>query len=297
MSATAVLLIAHGTVESLDDLPEFLTNIRRGHPPPPELVDEMRRRYEAIDGSPLLRITREVGDKLEAKLGMPVRVAMRLFRPYPKDVIARLVAEGIRRIITVPLAQHSAAVYGNAVIAAAREVDPAIQVLAAPNWGAALTDAFADVVFEALAKAPGAALLFTAHSLPVAVIRGGDPYEKEFRASAEAVADAVRARGGRFSEHMIAFQSAGASAVEWLGPTLETVLGDLAKRGNEKVVVAPIGFLADHVEILYDLDIEAKAFCEGKLGIVLYRSASLNARDGLVDALASVVHDVEIRGG
>jgi ferrochelatase len=300
---TAVVLIAHGTVESLDDLPAFLANIRRGHAAPPDLVAEVRRRYEAIGGrSPLTDITREVAAKLEARLGLPTRMAMRLFHPYPKEVITALAGEGIRRIVTVPLAQHSAGVYGSAVKAAAAEIDPAIEVVCAPNWGRTpeLTQAFATVLLEALAKIPPAeldraAVVLTAHSLPLAVLRAGDPYEREVRASAEDVVAAARARGGCFAEHVVAFQSQGLSTgpnrIEWLGPDLKNAVVELHKNGRKHIVLAPIGFLADHVEILYDLDIEAKAWAE-ELDIVLYRSASLNAGEGLIDALAAVTRDV-----
>ncbi|MDF2693008.1 MAG: Ferrochelatase, protoheme ferro-lyase, partial [Labilithrix sp.] len=211
--------------------------------------------------------------------------------------------EGMRTIVTVPLAQHSASVYGIAMKAAAQEVDASLEVLCARNWGrtSELTHAFAERVLEALARVPAVeaertALVFTAHSLPLAIIRAGDPYETEFRASAAEVAAEVRDRGGRFSEHVVAFQSQGiGSGVEWLGPDLRSTFEDLAKRGKRHVVVAPIGFLADHVEILYDLDIEAKAWCEGELGLVLYRSTSLNAGDALVDALVAVTRDVLAR--
>lgn len=303
-SPTAVVLIAHGTVASLDDLPKFLANIRRGHAAPPELIAEVRRRYEAIGGkSPLLDITYELARKLEAKLELPTRVAMRLFDPYPAEVITKLAAEGVRRIITVPLAQHSAPIYGTAVRTAAAAIDPGIEVRCAPNWGRIpeLTRAFADTIVEALAKVPvgnaeTTALVLTAHSLPLAIVKGGDPYETEFRASAEDVAAAVRARmPNALGEHVIAFQSQGiGTGMEWLGPDLQATLQDLAKRGKKHVILAPIGFLADHVEILYDLDIEAKAWAE-ELGIVLYRSASLNAGEGLVDALAAVAKDVLAR--
>jgi protoporphyrin/coproporphyrin ferrochelatase len=301
---TAVVLIAHGTVSSLDDLPEFLTNIRRGHPPPPDLVEEVHRRYVAIGGkSPLLDVTYEVARKLEARLDLPTRVAMRLFHPYPKDVVAKLADEGIARIVTVPLAQHSAAIYGAAMKAAAQEVAPSIDVLCARNWGCTreLTLAFAERVVEALARVPASeadrtALVLTAHSLPLAIVQAGDPYETELRASAEDIVAEARARGARFSEHVVAFQSQGiGTGIEWLGPDLRSAFEDLARRGKRHVVVAPIGFLADHVEILYDLDIEAKAWCEGELGIVLYRSTSLNAGDALVDALAAVTRDILAR--
>lgn len=298
---TAVVLIAHGTVDSLEDLPEFLTNIRRGHPAPPEVVAEVRRRYEAMGGkSPLLDLTREVARKVEAEIELPTRVAMRLFHPYAKDVIAELANEGTKRIVTVPLAQHSALIYGRAMTEAAREVDPSIEVLAAPNWGRKpeLTKAFADSILETLATIPSGqanvtTLIFTAHSLPIGIVKAGDPYEVEFRASVADVVATLRERSPHgFEEHVIAFQSQGiGSNVDWLGPDLRTTFEDLAKRGTKNVVLAPIGFLADHVEILYDLDIEAKGWA-AELGMSTYRSASLNDRDGLVAAIVSVARDV-----
>jgi protoporphyrin/coproporphyrin ferrochelatase len=291
MKRTAIVLIAHGTVATLDQLPEFLTNIRRGHPAPPELVEEVRRRYEAIGGrSPLLDITFEVAKKLEAKLGVPTRVAMRLFHPYAKDVVAKLLAEGIERIVTLPLAQHSAKIYTAAVEA------PGIEVVSAPNWGRtpALTRAFATNLIEAIPSGVSPVVVFTAHSLPLGIIRAGDPYEKEFRGSADDIAAEARARGALIDEHVVAFQSQGiGTGIEWLGPDLRTTLEALAARGKKDVVVAPVGFLADHVEILYDIDIEAKAWAD-ELGIRLYRTASLNAGDGLVEALAAVARDLGV---
>lgn len=292
---SAVVLIAHGTVESLDDLPEFLKNIRRGHDAPQSLLDEVRRRYEAIGGkSPLLDFTRSVAAKLAARLDMPVEIAMRLFHPYPKDVIPKLAAQGIQRIFTVPLAQHSAPVYGAAMTAAAKEVAPGLEVVNAPNWGqtSELTKAYADAIAAAVPDGP-TALVLTAHSLPLDIIRGGDPYEKEMRASAEAIVRELTSRNVRFSEVRVAFQSQGiGTGMEWLGPDLETTMKELAAAkatgGPSNVLVAPIGFLADHVEILYDLDIEAKASAEA-LGMTLYRSASLNDGEGMVAALEAVV--------
>lgn len=293
MTKSAVVLIAHGTVESLDDLPQFLKNIRRGHDAPPSLIEEVRRRYQAIGGkSPLLDLTRSVAKKLEARVDMPVAIAMRLFHPYPADVIRDLAGQGVERIYTVPLAQHSAPIYGAAMTAAAKEVAPSIEVSSASNWGQTpeLTKAFADAIAEAAAKIEGPVpLVLTAHSLPLGIIRGGDPYEREMRASADAVVAALTARDVRFSSTRVAFQSQGiGTGMEWLGPDLETTMRELAAAGTKNVLVAPIGFLADHVEILYDLDIEAKAFA-GSLGMTLYRSASLNDGEGMVAALEAVV--------
>lgn len=307
----AVVLVAHGTVDALDDLPEFLKNIRRGHPAPPELLAEVRRRYEAIGGaSPLNAINRSLAVALGERLGdVPVRMCNRLFRPYPKEVLGELFDRGIRRACVIPLAQHSSGVYGAAMLEAAREVgDGSMAIVAAPNWGrdAKLTEAFAKTVAEACAHVPAGeatrtALVLTAHSLPVSVIQAGDPYETEFRASAEAVASAARAHGAAFAELAVAFQSQGMSTgpggrpMAWLGPDLKTTLEGLAARGVRHVVIAPIGFLADHVEILYDLDIEARAWCEG-LGMSLYRSASLNDRRELVDVLAGLARTMFKQG-
>jgi ferrochelatase len=303
----AVLLIAHGTVEELDELPEFLKNIRRGHAAPPELLAEVRRRYEAIGGrSPLNAINRKIAERLEERLGMPVRTANRLFHPYPQDVLGALAKSGTKRVVVVPLAQHSASVYGDAVKQAARDAGLDLRVDAAPNWGRIpeLTEAFARSIVSALAEVPDGerdrtSLLLTAHSLPMSIIEAGDPYEDEFRGSAEDVAVRVRELApGRFVDHAVAFQSQGMSSgpggrpMVWLGPDLRSRLEVLAARGRKEVVVAPIGFLADHVEILYDLDIEARTWAE-ELGITLRRAPSLNASDGLVDALASVVRSVQ----
>ncbi len=305
----AVLLIAHGTVEELDDLPEFLKNIRRGHAAPPELLAEVRRRYEAIGGrSPLNAINRDMAKALENRLGVPVRTANRLFHPYPTSVLTDLASEGITRVVVVPLAQHSASVYGDAVKEAAAAAGLPLEIDAATNWGRVpeLTDAFARAIVTALDDVPDGerdrtSLLLTAHSLPLSIIEAGDPYEDEVRASAEAVTARVRELApGRFVDHGVAFQSQGMSTgaggrpMAWLGPDLRGRLEALAARGRKEVVIAPIGFLADHVEILYDLDIEARSWAD-ELGITLRRAPSLNASDGLVDVLASVARSVARR--
>lgn len=295
-----LVLVAHGTVDALDDLPEFLTNIRRGHAPPAELLEEVRRRYEAIGGgSPLNAINRALAKAVGARLGVPARMANRLFRPYPKAALEELAAEGVTGVCVVPLAQHSAKIYGEAVESAAREVPAITRVVSASNWGRtpALSEAFAATILEAVEGIPAGArtaLILTAHSLPVAVVQAGDPYEAEVRGSAADVVAIVRARAGdRLHHDAVAFQSQGMSTgpggrpVQWLGPDLRSALAEAKERGATHVVVAPIGFLADHVEILYDLDIEAKAWA-GELGLELRRSTSLNATERMVETIAGV---------
>ncbi len=306
----AVLLVAHGTVDELDELPEFLTNIRRGHPAPPELLAEVRRRYQAIGGrSPLNTINRELARRLEERLGMPVRNANRMFRPYPREALEPLAQAGVKRVFVVPLAQHSAPLYGETVQKAVTDAALDLVIRSAPNWGRMreLTEAFAQSIVKTLAEIPAdarsrATLLLTAHSLPVSIIEAGDPYERELRGSAADVVARVRelAPDG-FVDHEVAFQSQGMSTgpggrpMAWLGPDLRATLDTLQERGRTEVVIAPIGFLADHVEILYDLDIEARGWAEER-GITLRRTASLDAGDGLVDTLAAIVRRLRDEG-
>src|SRR5947209_7614157 len=165
----AVLLVSHGTVESTADLPAFLKNVRRGREAPPELVAELRKRYDAIGGSPLDAINVRLAGKLEKALGVPVRRASRLWKPYVKDVLEELGRP--KHVAVIPLAQHSAHVYGEA---AKREAGPDVEVTCAADWGqrADLLDAFARRATALAGK--DSALVLTAHSLPMRVIAAGD---------------------------------------------------------------------------------------------------------------------------
>jgi len=305
----AVLLVAHGTVDDLDDLPAFLTNVRRGQPPAPQLVAELRRRYEAIGGrSPLNAVTAEVARKLDRLVGSArVRVAWanRLWKPYVRDVVADLARAGVRRVALVPLAQHSVHVYA---ADARRAVEgTGVALASAPSWGRSpkLCAAFARRVADVLARSPDpdrTALVMTAHSLPRAVVERGDPYERDVRASVDDVARLVRDRLGREPRPLLAFQSQGMGGagpdgrpVEWLGPDLRTALDEARARGARHVVVAPVGFLADHVEILYDLDVEARAMAVER-GLTYARAPLLNADDDFIDALADVARPLLSHG-
>ncbi|WP_394848316.1 ferrochelatase [Pendulispora brunnea] len=290
---TAVVLFSHGTVENLDDLHGFVTNIRRGRPPPKEVVDELRHRYQAIGGrSPLGDITRELARLVEARLGLPTRMAMRMWHPYPEEVLAQLAGEGIERVIVVPLAQHSTPAYAEAMDRAAAKVGKPLEVRCAKNWGASpdLTAAFAESIGEAwnaLAEdvRAKATVVMTAHSVPMSVIQSGDPYEREVRKSAEAIG---RALGVPYE---VAFQSQGMGGGEWLGPDLPSTLDALASRGQKHALFAAIGFLSDHVEVLYDLDIEAAALGRAR-GLTTSRAASLNVAPRFVDAIVGVAKEL-----
>jgi ferrochelatase len=293
VSDAAVVLVSHGTVDDPDDLPAFVTNVRRGRPAPPELVAELQRRYEAIGGSPLNRINAQLASRLAARLGVPVTAANRLWRPFVRDVFAELVRRGIRRVVLAPLAPHSMHVYAEDAARAAEITG--VDVACVPAWGgrADLTAALAARIVAELQASPDAertGVVMTAHSLPRSVIAAGDPYERDFRASAEAVAVAVRARVAREVPTLVAFQSqgmAGPAPASWLGPDLREALDAVRERGSARVLFAPIGFLSDHVEVLYDLDIEARAMAAER-GMSYARAPSLNADDDFVDVLAEI---------
>lgn len=287
-----ILLSAHGTVENLDDLPAFLARIRRGRPVPPALIAEARHRYQLIGGSPLLRTTREVARLLSAEVGLPVFLGMRLWDPSIVQAITEARDAGVARLISLPLAPQSVQIYHEAAREAAALVDRAPALIEAPAWGEnpALLDAFAEVIAEALARFPAGqrdavALALSAHSLPLRVIASGDPYAQQFGAMAAAVA-------ARFpNPSRVTFQSQGFDGGEWLGPDLKTTFQTLAAEGKRDVVVAAIGFLADHVETLFDLDIDAKKMAL-EAGLQRFeRAPSLDARPAFIRALAAVARE------
>ncbi|MBV9947484.1 MAG: ferrochelatase, partial [Myxococcales bacterium] len=280
------------------DLEAFVTNVRRGAKPAPALVEELRGRYRRIGGSPLNATNARLAEKLERQLGLPVRWANRLWKPYVAEVLRELREAGTERVAVVPLAQYSAHVYEADARRAAEGTG--LSLACAANWGQtpALHAAYAARITAVLGQQGDpsrATVLMTAHSLPRSVIAAGDPYEAEVRAAAEAIAAIVRQGASRPVRSAVAFQSQGLSdpapgarRIEWLGPDLASSLDAVAAEGaSGGVVFAPIGFLADHVEILYDLDVEARALCAAR-GLAYARAASLNDDDDLVDVLAAV---------
>jgi ferrochelatase len=212
-----------------------------------------------------------------------------MWAPSVGDVVPDLIEAGARRLLVIPLAPFSASIYGDFV---RRECTPlAISITTAAPWGTepSLVDAFAGAIVEARnsvanERRDDAFLLLTAHSLPTRVIAAGDGYAREVEACARAV---VAASKWSPSRAQVAFQSQGMDGGEWLGPDLPTTFASLAARGVRDVVVCAVGFLADHTEVLFDLDVEARAMAEN-MGISYQRAPSLNARDELVDALESV---------
>jgi len=287
-----VLLSCHGTVEDLDDLAAFLRKIRHGRPAGAELVAEVRRRYEDIGGSPLMRISHAQAAALAERLGVPARAAGRLWDPYPAAVLQEMAQDGVKTVISLPLAPQSVHIYHRGVEDAAQALG--LRVVPAPAWGLepALVDAFAEAIEEARARLDptvrdSAPIVLSAHSLPKRVIESGDPYEQDLLAMAEAVIVRLRARGIA-NPARVAFQSQGMDGGEWLGPSLETTFAKLAADGADALLIAPIGFVAEHVETLYDIDVAAAALAQ-RLGITqLERMPAMDTRRRFVDALEAV---------
>ncbi len=293
----AILLVSHGTVHDLEDLEAFVTRVRRGRPAPPDAVRDLRRRYEAIGGrSPLSAINARLAEALATATGERVAMANRLATPFVRDVVAELASQGVTRVAVVALAQHSVHIYAADARAAAEGTG--VSVRCAPAWGRlpALTEAFAARIAEALDAVPrgeSVGVIATAHSLPRAVVEAGDPYERDVRGASADVEALVRARcAGRPLRWSLAFQSQGMGTpgekdIAWLGPDLATSIQGAAEQGAGCVVFAPIGFLADHVEVLYDLDVEARGLVEAR-GMTYRRARSLNADADLVAILAAL---------
>jgi ferrochelatase len=281
----AVLLVAHGTVSRIEDIPAFLSRIRGGRPVSDLLVAEVRRRYQLIGKSPLLDVTRAQAAALEQRLGIPVLVGMRLWDPSLEDALEEAARRGIRRMVMIALAPFSVHVYWQALLRARDTVfgDGRVPptLLRVEPWGtqAQFVRAHADLIAKHVpADVP---LVLTAHSLPTLAIRNGDPYFTQVSESAAAIAGAL----GR--DYDLAFQSQGADGGDWLGPDLNTVLAELREEGATDVALAPFGFLAEHVETLYDLDVEAPKLA-ADIGVGFARAPAPCARSRLIDALEAV---------
>ena len=285
----AVLLLAHGAPERIEDVPAYLNFVRGGRPTPPAVVEEVRRRYAAIGGSsPLLARTREQAEALERRLAaggtpVPVYFGMRNWHPFIQETMARMASDGVERIVALCLApQYSKASVGfyfRRTQEAKQELGLGAEIVWTKSFHNAplLVEAFHERLAPLL---PAEKVLFTAHSLPERVLERADPYDAEAKATAAAVA----ARAG-LAAWDFGYQSQGMSEEKWLGPTVESRLDLYAGQGVRAVVLAPIGFVSDHVEVLYDVDILFRDYARQR-GIRLSRPESLNDSPALIAALA-----------
>jgi protoporphyrin/coproporphyrin ferrochelatase len=286
-----VVLVAHGTVTDLDEMEGFLTAIRRGRVPSPALVAEMLRRYRAIGGSPLLITTNQQAKALAQRTGRPVFVGMRFGQPSIEQALTQAEQQGLSRLLVVPMAPYSVKAYFDEVCVRRRAMASAggsdrlrLQSVAPFGAHADLVRGHAELIRGAAGEAiaAGASVVLSAHSLPMRVIESGDRYGVETRQCADAIGEEL----GIPVE--LAYQSQGADGGRWLGPDLTEVVTRLAAAGTQRLVVAPFGFLCDHVETLFDLDIELKAHADA-LGIELCRVRTLGLEPALIDVLADLV--------
>jgi ferrochelatase len=314
MGKQGVLLLAHGTPETVEQIPEYLRNVVSGRPLPEHLIEEIRHRYALIGRSPLTEITLEQGGMVEAELAMEgidaqVYVGMRNWKPYIPDVVRKMRADGVEEAAVICLAPQnsrtSVGLYKRAVQAEAG----ALNIDFTEGWARdpLLAEAFAErlrATQEKMQKETGAyvPVLFTAHSVPTRTVQppaneceekaresrmwpgeGADTYAEDARATAELVA----ARVPGIPKWWFAFQSQGASGGPWIGPTVEETLTMIAAEGVKTILLQPVGFLCDHVEILYDVDIAFRQYASD-LGIRLERPESLNASLALARAVAGL---------
>ena len=298
---TGVLLLAYGSPDTLDEVEPYFRHLRGGRPVSPEAVAHLRHRYELIGGrTPLRTITTETASALQLALDARAPgeygtyVAMKHWHPYIGDVIPRIAADGVRRLIAIVLAPHysrmSIGGYRQYVEDAAAKLGTPMDVTFVDSWH--LQPEFialmGDRVSEGLSQFPeidrgDALVLFSAHSLPVRIRTWDDPYEAQLRASCEAVAARARLARWRF-----AWQSAGGTGEPWLGPDIVDYLDVVGAEGVRNVLSVPIGFVCEHLEVLFDIDHEARQKAD-TLGITLRRTRMPNATPELIAVLDAIV--------
>ena len=289
MSEHAVVLMAYGSPERLEDVPAYYADIRGGRPIRPELMEDLVARYRALgidEESPLNAITEETRAALEQELGLPVFTGMRHWRPRIAQAAGRALAAGATTVVGLVLAPH----YSSMSIARYRELlEDALagraELRFVESWGeepgfVALLSHRVTVLTRDHA---GRHVVFTAHSLPARILDEGDPYREQLLRTAELVAD-----GACVDDWSFSFQSESATGEPWLGPDILDHLGALHERGVRDVLVCPVGFVADHLEIRWDLDTEAVARAAA-LGMTLERIEMPNADPGFVRTLAAIV--------
>ncbi len=296
---TGVLLMTYGSPSSLDDVGRYLTAVRGGRVPDDELVAEFRRRYEVIGGSPLIPITHDQAAVLESRLGerYVVRAAMRFSEPSIRTVLHGLAGDGVREVVGVVLSpQYSALLMGGYERALADSVAgldgerPAVRLAGAWHRQPAFVAAVAERIRDGLTgfgpdRRDRVPVLLTAHSLPRTVAEREPVYIEQLRESAALIATAAGLPADRWA---FCWQSAGHEPGEWMTPDFADLMPELRAAGHDAVLVAPIQFLSDHLEVLYDVDVGAREQAEA-VGLAFRRIESLNVQPLLIDALAAVV--------
>jgi ferrochelatase len=297
----ALLLLAFGGPRSLEEVGLFLSRIMKGRKPSPEQLERVKERYRLIGGaSPLLKITQEQAKRLEKRLSekghsFKSYVGMRYGHPMIDETMKEMLKDGIQEVIAIPMApfqsRESTGAYIEEVKRVQKNIGEVLKISFVVGWymHPLFLEAIREKVREGLMgftseERKRVQLLFTAHSLPKSIVEK-DPYAKEIEESIKGVAEGLEHRAWR-----MAYQSRGGGQEEWVGPDVESALRDLSKEGVQRVLIVPIGFVSDHIEILYDIDIvyreEAKS-----LGIKLKRTTSLNSSEKFIEALSAIVEE------
>jgi protoporphyrin/coproporphyrin ferrochelatase len=278
---TAVVLMAYGSPSRLEDVPAYFEDIRGGRPVRQEAVDQLVARYRRLGISPLNEITEAQRAGLEQALGIPVFVGMKHWQPRIADAVAEALARGATKVVGLVLAPHYSGIsiggYRDRLEAA---LDGRAELHMIESWHdhPPYLDALAERV-----RGTDAHVVFTAHSLPARILENGDPYRDQLLETSRLVAERAGVESWSF-----AFQSESATGEPWLGPDILDELQTLHDRGVDKVLVAPVGFVSDHLEILWDIDIEARGKA-AELGLELDRIQSMNADPAFVRGLADLV--------
>lgn len=296
----AVLLLAYGGPDSLDDIPAYLLDIRGGRPTSQELIDDITNRYQQIGGrSPLLDITNAVADKVAAVIDRPVYVGMRHWPPYISDVVGQMAADGIDHIVAICMAPHYSMLSIGKYREKLEEALAQVQVATGRDIGFRFVDSWytqpaylggvAGKVRQTLARWPVSEqkrvkVIFTAHSLPSYILDKGDPYDAQLRETADLLVQMLGLAADRWT---FSYQSAAQTGMPWLGPQIEELVPELARNGERDLLIAPIGFISDHVEILYDIDIGVRSIAAAN-GVRVERTPMLNACRPLIVALSAL---------
>lgn len=290
----AVLLLAHGTPSRVEEVAEYMRRVAGGRALPAEVIQEVARRFMAVGGSPLTRITLEQARLLAEVVGVPVYVGMRNWHPLIAETVEQMLADGVRRVKVVCLAPQnsrtSVGLYRAALDTAVNELGR-LETEFVSEWfdHPKLIAAFAERLRAVSTNAPNAPVLFTAHSVPCKTVQNtpdggnGDSYANQAKMTAALVAREAGAPCWYF-----AFQSQGMSGGTWIGPTVERTLDMLRVEGVREAIIQPVGFVCDHVEILYDIDIQFRDHAQS-MGMTVLRPESLNTSPLFIAALADVV--------
>jgi ferrochelatase len=294
-----VLLLAHGSPDRVEEIPEFLRYVTGGRGLPEAVVQEVQHRYSLIGHSPLTEITLKQAAAVERELGVRTYVGMRNWKPFTADTLKQMEADGVERAVAICLAPHnsrtSVGLYRDTLKDAPFEID------FVESWhdNPLLIKAFANRLVHGwstarMSSAKRLPVIFTAHSVPQRTIDDGDPYASQTKHTAALVAHEA---GLSENDWAFAFQSQGMSGGPWLGPTVEELITHLKIKGHEGVFVQPIGFVCDHVEVLYDIDIAFKKYAQDN-GMKLWRAESLNDSPLFIKAIVDVARErLQVKAG